>query len=210
MRKMLKRTIAIIVFALLASGLAAQTPEKSWNFDAGTPGGIPEGFTVVLGDWKIVADADAPSKPNVLAQLAKNSGSTFNLILVSGRNNKNVDISVKMKAVAGKEDQGGGLVWRANDSNNYYVARYNPLEDNYRVYKVEQGRRIQLQSADIKHSEGWHTLRVTMEGGHIQCYYDSRQYLDVIDAAFQEGGKIGLWTKADAQSHFDDLTLSGK
>jgi hypothetical protein len=99
---------------------------------------------------KIVADPNAPSRPSVLAQLAINSGSTFNLILVSGRNNKNVDISVKMKAVAGKEDQGGGLVWRAKDSNNYYVARYNPLEDNYRVYKVEQGRRIQLQSADIK------------------------------------------------------------
>jgi len=79
---MLKQTIAIIVLALLASGLAAQTPEKSWNFDADTPGGIPEGFMVVLGDWKIVADPNAPSRPSVLAQLAINSGSTFNLILV--------------------------------------------------------------------------------------------------------------------------------
>jgi hypothetical protein len=199
-----------MVFLLCSAALAAQTSEKAWNFDADTPGGIPEGFTVVLGDWKIVADADTPSRPGVLAQLAKHSGSTFNLILANGTNSKNVNISVKMKAVAGKEDQGGGLVWRAMDSNNYYVARYNPLEDNYRVYKVEQGRRIQLQNADIKHSEGWHTLRVRMEGDHIQCYYDGGKYLDVKDTTFQAAGKIGLWTKADAQSHFDDLTMSGE
>ena len=207
---MIKRIITCIVFLLCSAALAAQTSEKAWNFDADTPGGIPEGFTVVLGDWKIVADADVPSRPGVLAQLAKNSGSTFNLILASGTNSKNVDISVKMKAVGGKEDQGGGLVWRAMDSNNYYVARYNSLEDNYRVYRVEQGRRIQLQNADIKHSEGWHTLRVRMEGDHIQCYYDGGKYLDVKDSTFQVAGKIGLWTKADAQSHFDDLTMSGE
>jgi len=205
---MIKRIITCAVFLMLTSGLAAQTSEKSWNFDADKQGGIPEGFTVVLGDWKIVAEPDAPSRPNVLAQMASNSGSTFNLIWVRGTNNKNVDISVKMKAVAGKEDQGGGLVWCARDSNNYYVARYNPLEDNYRVYKVEQGRRIQLQNADVKHSEGWHTLRVRMEGDHIQCYYDGGKYLDVKDSTFQVAGKIGLWTKADAQSHFDDLTMA--
>jgi hypothetical protein len=77
---MIKRIITCIVFLLCSAALAAQTSEKAWNFDAGTPGGIPEGFTVVLGDWKIVADADAPSRPGVLAQLANNSGSTFNLI----------------------------------------------------------------------------------------------------------------------------------
>jgi hypothetical protein len=199
-----------MVFLLFSAGLAAQTSENAWNFDADTPGGIPEGFTVVLGDWKIVAETDTPSRPNVLAQLAKNSGSTFNLILASGTNNKNVDISVKMKAVAGKEDQGGGLVWRAKDSNNYYVARYNPLEDNYRVYKVEKGHRIQLQNADIKHSDGWHTLRVEMTGDHIQCYYDGQKQLDVKDSTFKEAGRIGLWSKADAQSQFDDLTLTVK
>ena len=205
---MVRRIITCMLFFMLTSGLAAQTSEKAWNFDADKQGGIPEGFTVVRGDWKIVVDPDAPSRPSVLAQLAKNSGSTFNLILVSGTNSQNVDISVKMKAVAGKEDQGGGLVWRAMDSNNYYVSRYNPLEGNYRLYRVEQGRRIQLQNADVKHSEGWHTLRVTMEGDHIQCYYDGGKYLDVKDSTFQAAGNIGLWTKADAQSHFDDLTMA--
>ena len=74
------------------------------------------------------------------------------------------------------------------------------MEDNYRVYRVERGRRIQLQNANIKHTEGWQTLRVKMEGDHIQCYYDGGKYLDVRDLTFQAAGKIGLWTKADAQT----------
>ncbi len=95
-------------------------------------------------------------------------------------------------------------------AKNYYVARYNPLEDNYRLYKVEKGRRSQIQSADIKHSDGWHTLRVTMENDRIQCFYDGKKVLEAKDSTFQEPGKIGLWTKADARSHFDDLKVIGK
>lgn len=206
----MKRIIAIIGVLLLATGLAAQTPEKVWNFDVDKTGNIPEGFTNEAGEWKVVDDSTAPSKPNVVAQLAKNSGSTFNITLASGTNYKDVDISVKMKAIAGKEDQGGGVVWRAKDAKNYYVARFNPLESNYRVYKVGKGRRTQFQSADIKHSEGWHSLRVTREEDHIQCYYDGKKYLDVKDSTSQQPGKIGLWTKADAQTNFDDLTARGK
>lgn len=207
---MIRIMVVIIGVILLASGLIAQNREKVWNFDTNKPGDIAEGFTNEVGEWKVVADETAPSKPNVLAQLAKGSGTTFNLILNNGTNYKDVDISVKMKGIAGKEDQGGGLVWRAKDAKNYYVARYNPLEDNYRVYKVKKGRRSELQGADMKHSEGWHTLRVTMEGDHIQCYYDGKKYLDVKDRTFPESGRIGLWTKADAQSHFDDFTVSGR
>ncbi len=207
---MLRTMVIIIGVVLLASGLIAQNLEKVWNFDTNKPGDIPEGFINEVGEWKVVVDETAPSKPNVLAQLAKSSGSTFNVTLISGTNYKDIDISVKMKAIAGKEDQGGGLVWRAKDAKNYYVARYNPLEDNYRVYKVEKGRRSQLQSADVKHREGWHTLRVIVQGERIQCYYDGKKYLDAKDSVFTEAGRIGLWTKSDAQSHFDDFTVSGK
>ncbi len=206
---MLKKFIVIVIF-LSAAGVAAQTGEKVWHFDADKVGNIPPSFTNGVGEWKVITDPTAPSRPNVLAQVAKNSGSTFNITLVKDAQYKDLDISVKMRAVAGKEDQGGGLIWRAQDAKNYYVARFNPLEDNYRVYKVHKGHRIELQSADIKHSEGWHTLRVTMEGEHIQCYYDGKKYLDVNDPTFLEPGRIGLWTKADAQSHFDDFTVSGK
>ncbi len=207
---MLRTMVVMVGVILLAGALIAQNQEKVWNFDTNKPGDIPEGFTNEVGQWKVVADETAPSKPNVLAQMAKSSGSTFNVTLVSGTDYRNVDLSVKMKAIAGKEDQGGGLVCRAKDAKNYYVVRYNPLEDNYRLYKVVKGRRSQLQSADIKRSDGWHMLRVRMEGDHIQCYYDGKKYLDVKDTAFSETGKIGLWTKADAQSHFDDLTVTGE
>lgn len=187
---------------------AEQDREKSWSFDAEKTGANASGFTNDVGEWKVVADGSAPSKPNVLLQLAKNERPVLNITLASGTSYRNVDITVKLKSIAGQIDQGGGVVCRARDAKNYYIARYNPLEENYRVYKVEDGRRVQLGTADIKRSEGWHTLRVAMIGERIECYYDGKKYLDVSDSTFKEAGKIGLWTKADAQTHFDDLTVS--
>ena len=185
-----------------------QSAQKVWNFDTDDMGQMARGFTGEVGQWKLVEDATAPSKPQVLAQLAKNSRSTFNVALATETNFGDVDISLEFKAVAGEVDQGGGPVWRAKDAKNYYIARYNPLEDNYRVYKVVNGRRHQLQSADIDRAPGWHTLRVTMRGDHIECYYDGKKYLDVKDESITAPGKVGLWTKADAETYFDDLRVS--
>ena len=201
--------LSILTFFYFAVMIArAQAPNRTWNFDTDTAGNIAKGFSNDAGEWRVTPDPSAPSKPNVLAQLAKSSGSEFNVTLVTDTNYKDVDLSVKMKALSGRSDQGGGLVWRAKDAKNYYVARYNPLEDNYRVYKVVNGRRSsEFQNANIRHTDGWHTVRVTMSGDHIECYYDDKKYLDVHDATFTSGGKIGLWSKADAQSHFDDLSV---
>ena len=110
----------------------------------------------------------------------------------------------------GKIDQGGGLVWRAKDKNNYYIARYNPLEENYRVYKVENGNRTMLQSTNIKSSNSWHTLSIKAQGNHIQCFYDDKKYLDITDSTFTESGGVGLWTKADAKTYFDNLIVQEK
>jgi hypothetical protein len=205
-KAMLTVTVGIVLAAIDG---AAQSP-KSWNFDSDTGGAIAKSFTNEFGNWQVTADPNAPSKPNVLAQLAKSAGPEFNVTLIGGTNLKDVDLSVQMKAVAGRSDQGGGLVWRARDGKNYYIARYNPLEDNFRVYKVVNGSRTEFQSATIKHSDGWHTLRVTMSADHIECYYDGKKYLEVKDSTFTNAGRIGLWTKADAQTHFDDLTANGK
>jgi hypothetical protein len=85
------------------------------------------------------------------------------------------------------------------------------LEDNYRVYKVVDGTRsAPFQKADIKHHDGWTTIRVTMKGDHIECYYDGKKYLDARDSTITGPGKIGLWSKADARSQFDQLTLKGE
>jgi hypothetical protein len=199
----------ILVSALAWVGLAAQDEKAVWNFDSDKPGAIAKGFTSVTGKWEVLADDTAPSKPNVLAQLAKSSGSTFNMTLVNDTGYKDVDITVAMKAISGVTDQGGGIVWRAKDEKNYYIARHNPLEDNYRLYHVVNGSRSELKSADIPSTPGWHTLRVAMAGDHIQCWYDGKKYLDANDPTFKDAGKMGLWTKSDARTYFDDLTVMG-
>lgn len=197
--------------SVLLVGLAfsADAERKSWRFDKETAGSLPAGFTGEVGEWKIVADETAPSKGQVLAQVAKSSGPTFNVTLIADSSYRDLDFSAQMKAIAGQVDQGGGLVWRAKDKKNYYIVRYNPLEDNFRVYKVVDGKRTQLESAEIDSPAGWHEISVTMYGDHIECYFDGKKYLDVKDSTFNDAGKIGLWTKADAQTHFDDLNVSG-
>src|SRR6266542_395924 len=192
---------------LLAANIRAAGP--AWNFDGDATGKIATGWSNESGTWQVVADPTAPSKHNVLAQISNNhSGSYFNVAVANEPSLKDVTLSVRSRGIAGREDQGGGLVWRYRDIGNYYIARQNNLEDNYRVYKVVNGRRIQLGSADVAARTGtWHDLKVTMTGNHIQCFFDGKKYLDVTDDTFSGAGKVGLWTKADAQTHFDDFRL---
>ena len=114
------------------------------------------------------------------------------------------------QAVKGKADQGGGVVWRYQDADNYYVARMNPLEDNFRVYKVIAGKRIQLETKEnLKVPAGeWHTLSIKHVGDKIECSVDGRKYLEATDSAITAAGKVGLWTKADAQTYFDALKMT--
>ena len=204
MRQWKTLATAVVLLPLTASVFAQDTARRIWTFDDDTAGQTAKGFTSYVGDWKV-----APSdKGNAVAQSAQNANSVFNITLVDDVNAKDVDLSVRMKAVAGETDQGGGLVWRAKDAKNYYLARYNPLEDNYRLYKVVNGKRTLLQNMDIPHSDGWHTLRVTMTGDQIICRYDGKKSVEGKDSTFAKAGKIGLWTKADAQSQFDELTLA--
>jgi hypothetical protein len=183
--------------------LAGQASKQTWNFESDEPGKIARGFTSAVGTWEVALDGEN----KVLAQKAKNDDETFNVVLVDGTHFTDVDFSVRLKAVAGELDQGGGVVWRAKDKNNYYIARYNPLEDNFRVYKVEAGKRTQFASAKVSGDKEWHTLRVTMVGARITCYLDGTKYLEAEDSTFPDAGKVGLWSKADAQSYFDDLTV---
>jgi len=201
--------MGLLVFAATAevsrvrSTSVSARAEKVWTFESDEPGKIAKGFTGEVGTWEVVRDG----ANQVLAQKGMNSDSTFNLALVSDTHFADLDLRVRMKAVAGEADRGGGLVWRAKDKDNYYIARYNPLEDNFRVYKVQAGKRTQFQSAKIKSDTKWHTLRVVMKGAKITGYLDESKFLEVEDSTFPDAGKIGLWTKADAQSYFDDLTV---
>lgn len=124
--------------ALLTCGthlFAADSAGRTWSFDDEPTGKIAKGFTNEVGEWKVAAS----DKGKALAQSAKNANSVFNITLITDTSAKDVDLSVRMKAIAGETDQGGGLVWRARDAKNYFLVRYNPLEDNYRLYKVVDG-----------------------------------------------------------------------
>ncbi|NOY61256.1 MAG: DUF1080 domain-containing protein [Calditrichaeota bacterium] len=188
--------------------------ETVFNFDSDAVGSLPEGWSNQktgkggLGKWKVLADSTAPSKPNVLAQTSKeNPGYHFNVAVAEQTDFSDVEIELKFKAIDGQEDQGGGPVWRYKDVDNYYVCRANPLESNFRVYKVVNGNRKQMQSAKVDiPSDVWHSLKVRNVGNHIQCWYDGKMYLDVTDDTFTSG-KVGLWTKADAVTWFDNVKI---
>lgn len=162
--------------------------------------------------WKIVADQSSPDGGKALAQVsADGPRPLFNLCVADAPSLTDVELTIAAKAVAGKIDQGGGPVWRYQDANNYYIARVNPLENNYRVYKVVKGLRTELDSADVKApANKWHTIRVDHKGKHIRCYLNGKLLLDVTDDAIQKAGKIGVWTKADAQTQFAGIKVSGK
>jgi hypothetical protein len=193
-----------LVAAALAGGAIGDDGEsRSWTFEGDEPGSIARGFKGEVGRWEVVATPEG----KVLAQKAENPDEIFNVALASGTSAKDLELSVRLKPIAGKEDRGGGLVWRAKDARNYYIARYNPLEDNFRVYKVVDGKRTMFQDAKAPQKDGWRSIRVVMKGDHVECYLDGSKLLDVRDSTFPDAGAIGLWSKADAQSHFDDLTL---
>src|SRR5437763_5853824 len=167
--------LAGVILMTTGTALPAQEGTKrTWTFDDQATGQIARGFTNEVGEWKVTPS----DKGKALAQSAKNANSVFNITLITDTNAKDVDVSVRMKPVAGETDQGGGLVWRAKDARNYYLARYNPLEDNFRLYRVVDGKRTLNPNADITHTDGWHTLRVAMSGDKMTCYYDGKKYLE--------------------------------
>ena len=175
-------------------------------------GDVPKGWVAAKTGsgsgsvWMVVSDASVPSGKALAQTSADGPKALFNLCIAEETKFADVDVSVSLKANAGKVDQGGGPIWRCQDADNYYVARWNPLEDNFRVYKVEKGKRTQLGTADVKlPGDNWHVVRAIQKGGGIKCYLDGKLYLDVKDDTFPKAGKIGLWTKADAQTSFAEL-----
>jgi Domain of Unknown Function (DUF1080) len=195
---------------------AGQT--QAYNFDGDKPGEIPAGFHGARtgqgteGKWVVMADSTAPSKPNVVAQTSKDrTDYRFPLLIADQGSYQDLEISVKFKAVEGDVDRAGGLVFRLKDANNYYIVRANALEDNYRLYHVISGSRRQFAGANFKVTAGeWHELRVECVGNKIICYYDGTKKIEATDDTFKDAGKIGLWTKADSVTYFDDLRVTAK
>ena len=216
-------TVVFIVLALAGLGSAqevepAALSEYRLSFDDLAPGTLPQNWSVdatdpsgKLAEWKVIVDGQAPSKPNVLSltRTHDTSGGVFNLCRTNAILFQDGSIEVGLRADTGKEDQGGGVIWRARDANNYYIARYNPLEDNFRIYYVKNGSRKQLASAapiGIPAGE-WLKFKIVQHGDKMEGYLNGKKYLEVSDNTFTGPGGVGFWTKADAASSFDDLRV---
>jgi hypothetical protein len=205
---------AILLTAALVSVAFGDT--TVYSFDQEAEGTLPAGWAADKtgegpgGIWKIVGTDVAGTMGRALAQTSSEAPSAlFNVCVLKDARGADVDLSVRIKAINGVHDRGGGLVWRYRDANNYYVTRWNPLEDNFRVYHVINGKRTQLASADIKlPPDAWRTVRAVQRGNHVQCYLDGNLLLDVMDDTLKEAGAIGLWSKADAVTWFDDLAVN--
>ncbi len=160
--------------------------------------------------WEIRADKHAVSAPNVLAMTSENheSEDRYNLYWSNSPSFGDGRLAVAVRADDGYIDQGGGPIWRVQDENNYYVCRINPLEANYRVYVVKDGVRKQLGTARVDIAKGlWHKLEIEHVGDKITCWLDGEKKLEATDGSIKSSGGVGVWTKADALTSFDDLVV---
>jgi len=209
----------LILASALGAGSAAPVNDVVESFDGIEPGRLPSGWRVdatnpggALARWEIAATADAASAPNVLAltEVRDKSSGVYNLCWNPNAAFKDGQVEVRVQARTGATDQGGGPIWRVRDADNYYVARYNPLERNFRVYYVEDGRRRELAGVgDLDIGAGrWFTIRVVHVGAHITGWLDDKKLLEVDDSHFPDAGGVGVWTKADAATWFDDLRIT--
>jgi hypothetical protein len=193
--------------------VALSVRAETINFDKDKAGEAPAGWTSgVTGDgaskWEVVAEVTAPSKPNALKQSAEGK---YPWCVKKDISIKDGFVEVKFKPVSGKDDQAAGIVWRFKDGNNYYVARANALEDNVSIYFTKDGKRntLKYQDAKFDHS-AWNTLRVDFKASKFTVSLNGAKVIEIEDANFADAGAIGLWTKADSVTLFDDFTWEGK
>jgi hypothetical protein len=202
-------TTLILTTALAAGAAFAETI----NFDDVKSGERPPGWTATKtgtgeAKWTIERDEAAPSKPNVLKQSGE---ATYPICLKNDTSVKDGFVEVKFKPISGKEDQAGGVIWRAKDKDNYYIARANALEDNVTIYHTIKGKRTEKKRTNTKVASGeWHSLRVDFSGSHFTVTFDGKKAIEWDDKTFTEPGMVGLWTKADSVTLFDDFTYGAK
>ena len=187
------------------------------SFESTRIGATPDGWTATLtgkGDpkWTVESDETAPSKLKVLKQSGR---ATYPLLLKNDTNIEDGFIEVKFKAIAGSQDRAAGVVWRAKDANNYYVVRANALEDNFVLYKTVNGVRSALDIVGRKGGYGvevavpantWHSLRVDFKANCFRASFNDNRLFEVEDSTFADAGMVGLWTKADSVTLFDQMT----
>jgi hypothetical protein len=210
-------TVTATLFLLAIVGQPGEIGNRisKWDFDRDAIDQSPRGFSFGrtgsgrVGQWLVKSEKDAPSGTHVLAQLDNDSTSyRFPVAVVDTVSVRDFRLTVRCKALSGKVDQACGLVYRYRDENNYYIVRANALENNVRLYYVLKGKRQQFAGWDGPVSNGeWHELRVDAKGERVEIYWNDKKIIDASDRTFQEAGKIGVWTKADSITYFDNLSV---
>lgn len=206
---MSKRIVAVGIAFFSCALAGGMTMAETINFDADPVRAAPSGWTAgVTGRgasrWTVEADASAPSKPNVLKQSGRGD---FPWCVKTDTSFIDGYAEVKFKPVSGSEDQAGGVIWRWRDGDNYYVARANALEDNVSLYYTQNGRRITIKYVDAPVAKNqWHTLRVQFAGKRIRVALDGKTYIEADDDHIAGPGRVGVWTKADSVTLFDDFS----
>ena len=209
----MQQIIRLLMSTIVPGLITASSLGGTVHFDDVKVGELPSGWQAgVTGNgtpkWAVIQDSTAPSKPNVLLQSGQG---TYPWCVNTKASLKDGFVEVKFKPISGKEDQAGGLVWRWQDGNNYYVARANALEDNVTIYHTIKGKRTEKKRADMKvASNQWHTLRVDFAGNHFTVTFDGKKALEWEDDTFKEAGAVGVWTKADSVTLFDDFRYGAK
>ena len=204
----MKATLLIPLLVVSSTVLA-----DTVNFDDAKTGSPPTGWTATQtgsgsAKWSVEKDDTAPSKLNVLKQGGE---ATFPVCIKDDTKLKDGFVEVKFKPVAGKEDQAGGVIWRCKDKDNYYIARANALEDNVTIYHTIGGRRVAFKSMNTTVKSGeWHTLRVDFVGNKFVVTFDGKKVIEASDNSFADAGKVGVWTKADSVTLFDDFSYGAK
>ena len=212
-----------VLLAVFSMSVAAYAQVRKVDFEQDAVSQPPKGFVFGLtgkvgapGRWVVQQEAGG----RYLVQLdSDRTNARFPVAVLSDLSATDVDLSVRFKPVSGRVDQAGGLVWRFQDEDNYYLIRANALEDNVVAYKVQNGRRTDLPVKGEGRTYGkkievpsgqWSTLRLTATGSTFSVYFNGSRLYDVEDPTFTRAGRVGLWTKADSVTYFDDLTVNAK
>jgi hypothetical protein len=193
------------LFAVAGQAPTGKTSE--WTFDKDPVGGLPAGATVFSGSWAVRAEAGAPSPPNALCQTGV---AEFPALSLSETPYADAIIEASFKPISGREDQAAGIIFRIQDKDNYYILRANALEDNLNIYKYVRGRRIFIKGTNAKVSSNkWQQLGVEVTGSRIRSSLNGQPMVEATDDTFK-AGKIGLWTKADSVTCFDNVRVTFK
>lgn len=196
-----------LAVALVVVALADLAWAETVSFDEAEISKSPAGWTATqtgegTAKWTVEKDGDV----NVLKQ---SGNATYPVCIKDDTSMKDGFVEVKFKPLDGKEDQAGGVIWRAKDADNYYIARANALEDNVTIYHTVKGLRVAFKNEDTKvASRQWHTLRVDFAGSNFTVTFDGKKVIEATDESFKDAGKVGVWTKADSVTYFDALSLT--